>query len=81
MSAMVRIKAATHLKLRQLAQQAGESMPDTLERAVDALYRKQWLAGLAEDYRRLRADKKAWAAEMKERSLWDQALADGLQDL
>jgi hypothetical protein len=80
MSAMVRIKPATHLKLRQLAKQAGESMPDTLDRAVDGLYRKQWLEGLAEDYARLRTDKKAWAEELKERALWDKSLADGLED-
>jgi hypothetical protein len=78
---MVRIKPETHLKLRQLAKQTGESMPDTLERAVDALYRKQWLAGLSEDYARLRADKKAWAEELKERALWDKTLGDGLEDL
>lgn len=81
MSAMVRIKPETHLKLRQLAKQTGESMPDTLERAVDALYRQQWLQGLAEDYARLRTDKKAWAEELKERALWDKTLGDGLEDL
>ena len=81
MSAMVRIKPETHFKLRQLAKQAGESMPETLERAVDVLYRKQWLAGLAADYARLRGDKKAWAEELKERALWDKTLGDGLEDL
>ena len=69
MSAMVRIKPETHLKLRQLAKQTGESMPETLEHAVDALYRQQWLEGLADDYARLRSEKKAWAEELKERAV------------
>lgn len=36
-SETVRIKPATHAKLKRLADEAGESMPETLERAIDSL--------------------------------------------
>ncbi len=79
-SATVRIRPETHEKLRMLADKAGESMPDTLERAIDALYRQEFLRGLAEDYGRLKSDPKQWAEELKERKLWDRTLADGMED-
>lgn len=50
-------------------------MAQTLQRAVDSLYRKEWFAGLASDYARLRADPMAWAEELKERKLWDKAMS------
>lgn len=79
-SGTVRIRPETHEKLRKLADESGESMPDTLERAVDALYRREFLRGLADDYARLKADPKNWADELKERKLWDRTLGDGLKD-
>lgn len=78
-SATVRIRPETHDKLRKLAEKAGESMPETLDRAIDVLYRKEFLRGLAEDYARLKADPKKWVEEQKERKLWDRTLADGME--
>jgi len=78
-SATVRIRPETHDKLKMLADKAGESMPDTLDRAIDALFRRDFLHGLAEDYGRLKADSKKWAVEQKERKLWDRTLADGVE--
>ena len=74
-SRAIRIKPPTLSKLKSLAEELGASLPDTVERAVDRLYREQWLAGLASDYARLRADQGAWAEELKERTLWDRALS------
>ena len=80
-SETVRIKPETHVKLRELSAQAGETMPQTLERAVEALYRREFLRGLAEDYARLKADPNAWAEEQRERKLWDQTSGDGLEGM
>jgi hypothetical protein len=80
-SRTVRIKPETLAKLRTLAKDAGQTLPQALDKAVDAMYRQQWLEGLAEDYAKLRSDKKAWAEELRERALWDNTLMDGLKDL
>jgi hypothetical protein len=81
MAANVRIQPRTHRQLQAMAESAGRTMPDVLAEAIDKQYRSWLLAGLAEDYARLRADKKAWAEECKERELWDKALGDGLKEL
>ena len=80
-SRTVRIKPETLAKLRTLAKDAGQTLPQALDKAVDAMYRQQWLEGLAEDYAKLRSDKKAWAEELRERALWDNTLMDSLKDL
>lgn len=41
--------------------------------------RQQFLEGANADYARLRRDPAAWADELTERQLWDQALLDGLE--
>lgn len=80
MTTNVRIQAKAYEKLREMAHAAGTTMPQALTEAIDARYRKWLLEGLAEDYRKLRADPKAWTEELKERALWDQTLLDGLED-
>lgn len=81
MATNVRIQPETHAKLRQLAQEAGVSMPEVLDEAIDDLYRKRFLEECNRAYARLRADPKAWADELAERKLWDVTLADGLEDM
>jgi hypothetical protein len=79
-SEIVRIRPDTHAKLKQLAKAEGESMPDVLDRAVEAYRRQQFLQGLASDFAALRSDPKAWADELAERQAWDATLADDLKD-
>jgi predicted transcriptional regulator len=79
-SETVRIKPETHAKLKELASKAGESLPNTLERAIDAYYREQFLADVNRAYAALRADPKAWAQELAEREAMEGTLADGLED-
>jgi predicted transcriptional regulator len=76
----VRIHADTHAKLRELAQQSGESMTDVLGRAVTSYHRRVFLELLNRDFAALRADAKAWKEEVAERAQWDATLADGLED-
>jgi hypothetical protein len=77
----VRVRPENYQWLREMAEQRGVAMPVILSEAIEQHYRKWLLQGLNDDYARLRADPKAWAEELKERELWDQTLADGLEDL
>jgi hypothetical protein len=79
-SETVRIKRETHAKLRQLAVEAGESMPETLDKAIDAYFRLKFLDEVNRAYAALRSDPKAWAAELAERKVLEGTLADGLED-
>lgn len=78
MSATVRINPQSHRKLKRLAAEMGESMPVVLEHAIEALRRQRFLDEAAEDFARLRKNKKAWAEELAERKLWEKTLSDGL---
>ncbi|MDQ3801440.1 MAG: type II toxin-antitoxin system VapB family antitoxin [Acidobacteriota bacterium] len=75
----VRISEATHQLLRSLASQAGESMQEVVEKAVEHYRRKAFLEGLNDDFRNLRENQAAWQDEEEERGLWDNTLQDGLE--
>jgi hypothetical protein len=79
-SETVRIKPETHVKLKQLAEASGQSMPDVLDEAVETLRRQRLLEETNQAYAALRADSKAWQRELSERAVWDASLADDLQD-
>ena len=78
MSATVRINPESHRKLKSLAEELGESMPVVLEQAIEALRRARFLEQASKAYADWRSDKKAWAAELAERKVWDKSLKDGL---
>jgi hypothetical protein len=67
---ILRIRRATHAKLRELAKEEGATVQEVLERAVEAYRRDRFLKDLAEDFAALRANPKAWAAEVAERKAW-----------
>ena len=77
-SETIRVKPATHAKLKQLASQFGESLPETLEKAVDTYYRQRFLEEVNRGYAALRADPHAWADELAERQSLEGTLADQL---
>lgn len=79
-SLTVRVNAQTYAKLKELAHQAGVSIPAIVDRAVDEYQRRVFLEGCNADFAALRADPKAWAEELAERALWDSTLMDDLQD-
>lgn len=79
-SETVRIKPETHAKLKFLAESSGESMPQTLERAIESLRRQMFLEQANVAYGKLRKDKKAWTKFQAEQRLWNRTLADGLKD-
>lgn len=75
----VRVSEGTHQLLRSLAEQAGESMQEVVDKAVEHYRRKTFLEGLNNDFRDLREDTAAWEDEKKERTLWDNSIQDGLE--
>ena len=80
MPANVRIQPDTYAKLRELANDAGASMPEVLADAIDQLYRKRFLDECNRAYERLKGDPKGWQEELRERRAWDRTLSDGLED-
>lgn len=75
----VRVSESTHQLLRSLATQAGESMQEVVEKAVEHYRRKAFLEGLNDDFRNLRKDSNAWEEEAEERALWDNTAQDGME--
>ena len=78
MTMTVRINPTTHSKLKQLAEQFGESMPTILERAVEAYRRQKFLEEANRAYAVLRSNSEAWSDEREERETWDATLSDDL---
>ena len=67
----VRITAATHEKLRQIADESGDRLQTVLEKAVEHYRRKLFFDAADEAYAALRADPEAWAEELAERRLYE----------
>jgi hypothetical protein len=81
MPANVRIHPATYAKLRELAEEAGVTMPEILAEAIDELHRQRFLDECDRAYGRLKANPKTWKQELKERKAWERTLNDGLKDV
>ena len=76
----VRIHPSSHARLKELAEQSGETMADVLAKAIEVYHRKVFLEGLNGDFAALRSDPDAWNEELAERQSWDATLADDLKD-
>lgn len=55
-------------------------MQDVLEKAIEAYRRKRLLEMGNLAYAALKDDPKAWEQELAERKLWENTLADGLDE-
>lgn len=77
MSSTIRIRPKTHQALKEIVELTGESMPDALDRAIEELRRKVYLAGLSEDYAALRANSKRSRDFAREMARWDKTNRDG----
>ena len=75
----VRINRKAQERLKQVSDLAGEKMVDVLKKAIEVYWRQQFLHGVADDFAKLRQDKKAWQQELAERQEWDRTLSDGLE--
>ncbi len=78
--ATVRVSDRTQDVLRRLASEAGESMQDVADRAVEAYRRRQMIERTNAVYATMRLSPQGWDEEFSERAEWDTTLADGLED-
>ena len=74
----VRISTRAHQLLRKLAKNAGESMQSILDKSIETYRHEEFLRAANRDYAALRRNPKGWKEERRERELWEQTLADGL---
>lgn len=79
-SETVRIKPTTHTKLKAIAEETGQTMPEVLDQAVELLRRQRLFDAADEAYAALKSNPKAWAKEQAEREAWDVTLSDGQED-
>jgi predicted transcriptional regulator len=80
MTTTIRVSTHTRDLLQDLAQRSGVSMQSILEQALEQYRRQQLLEATNAAYALLKTNGEAWADLERERSDWDQTLADGLED-
>ncbi len=78
-SVNVRISSQSYQILKSLSQDKGQSMQSVIDEAVEDLRRRKMLEATNEAFSTLKADKKAWKEELRERELWENTLADGVE--
>lgn len=76
----IRVDRETHRQIKNLAEERGCSIHEVVRELVKREQQEQMLRETNEAYADLREDEDAWAAEQKERDLWDNTLADGLDE-
>ncbi len=78
-SVNVRISSQSYQILKSLSQDKGQSMQSVIDEAIEDLRRRKMLEATNEAFSTLKADKKAWKDELKERELWENTLSDGVE--
>jgi hypothetical protein len=76
----IRVSPDSQRKARQLAQEAGLTVQQVVEQALEAYRRQQIFAATDVAYASLQADPKAWQEFETECREWDATLADGLPE-
>ncbi len=78
-SVTVRLSGRARETLRQLAATTGQSMQEVLQSAIDHLWTEQFWKDTNAAFAALRNNPQGWAEELKERSLWENTLLDGIE--
>jgi predicted DNA-binding protein len=79
-SLTIRVSRSTHGRLRELADQTGDTMADIVDRAVRNYQRERFWKDYHAAYEALQADPSAWADFQSEVELWDSTSGDGLEE-
>jgi predicted DNA-binding protein len=75
---MIRLSDTTHDKVRKLSESSGKTITNIVARAVARYERDEFFRELKEQYAALTPEERA--EDAAEIALWDNALADGLED-
>jgi len=79
-SVNVRISLQSYQILKVLSQEKGQTMQSLIDQALEDLRRRKMLEATNEAFSALKADKDSWREELEERELWENTLADGVED-
>jgi predicted transcriptional regulator len=79
-SLTIRVSRSTHELLRDLAARSNATITAVVDEAVRDLQRKKFWEDFNAACEALRADPAVWADLRQEDAVWDQTLADGLED-
>jgi hypothetical protein len=80
MTTTIRVSAKTRDLIHELARSAGVPMQEIVEQALEQYRRQQVLAATNVAYAALRDDPQAAQEWQDEQDVWDDTLADGLED-
>jgi len=75
-----RISETDHKALQELALQTGKQQQEIIHEALDTYRREKLLDEINAGFERLRSRPADWKAEMEERHLWENTVADGLTE-
>lgn len=80
MALTARISQNSDAIIQELVHQTGKTKVEIIDEALECYRYHERMRLLSEQYERLRADKKAWKRELKERQEIEGTLMDGLED-
>ncbi len=76
----VTLSNTAHQTLIKLAETSGETMQTVLDKAIENYRRYVFLKQANQAFAALRQNEELWNEELAERGLWDQAIADGVDE-
>ncbi len=76
----IRVPTATHERLQRLASEQARPIGRVIDTLLDDYEKREFFAGLGEDFARLRDDPGALRSYEEEVAAWDGTLRDGLDD-
>lgn len=77
---MTRISDTDHKILQDISTKTGMSHQLIIHEALDIYQRDRLLDEINEGFARLKSNKKEWAAELRERRIWENTNLDGLKE-
>jgi len=72
----IRVRPATRDRLARIGKRRGMSTPELLDELATRAEEDDLVAGLNEDFEKLRRDPDAWREHLEETALWDRTSAD-----
>ena len=78
-SVNVRVSSQSYQLLKSLAEDSDQSMQALIDEALENLRRRKVLEATDAAFSALKANKRAWKEELKERRLWEKTLSDGVE--